>query len=340
MKESPAASIERGEFRRRLLRALLAVAGCAALVALIRRAGSENVWEILAGVRPGWMVVWLGVEAIIFVGFAMRWRMLLRSLGAEFPLRRLVGVRVAGLTVGTLTPGAKLAGEPLRAYLVARDGVPSGTAIASVAVDRALELVANLVFAVAYCALFALRDRTTAVRLLIVVILSGLAFVVATALLVRRLRAGGSIVPRRMFGILDRLGASADAIERTDRALRELLFARPRMLVGALLASLALNALILTEYGVLFIAFGVWPTLPDLAGALLGVGLAHALPIPASLGALEGAQAVVFGFAEGNSRLAIVAATAARVRDIGWTIPGVVYLLWSARRRRSAGHDT
>ena len=85
----------------------------------------------------------------------------------------------------------------------------------------------------------------------------------------------------------------------------------------------------------LFIAFGIWPTLPDLAGALLGVGLAHALPVPASLGALEGAQAAVFGLAEDDPRLAIVAATAARVRDIGWTIPGVLYLAVDAVRRRS-----
>ena len=96
--------------------------------------------------------------------------------------------------------------------------------------------------------------------------------------------------------------------------------------------------MILAEYGVLFVAFGVWPTLPDLAGALLGVGLAHALPIPASLGALEGAQAAIFGLAEGRDHLAIVAATAARVRDIGWTLPGLVYLgiLGLRSRRRSA----
>ena len=320
--------------RGRLWRTLLAVLGLVALVALIRRAGAENVWDTLANVRPGWLLVWLAVEGVIFVGFSLRWRMLLRSLGAHLPLGRLVGVRVAGLAVGTLTPGAKLGGEPLRAYLIAKDGVPTGPAIASVAVDRALELIANVVFAVAYCALFALRDQETASRVLVVVVLSGIAFFVVTALLVRRLKRGGSIVPRRMTTVLDRLGASADAIRRTDDALRELLFAQPRMLAGALAASLALNAIILTEYGVLFVAFGIWPTLPDLAGALLGVGLAHALPVPASLGALEGAQAAVFGLAEDDPRLAIVAATAARVRDIGWTVPGVLYLAATAVVRR------
>jgi len=323
------------ELRGRVWRSVLALLGLAVLIVLVRRAGARQVWDTLAGVRPAWLVLWLSVEAVIFLGFALRWRMLLRSLGADVPLRRLMGVRVAGLAVGTLTPGAKLGGEPLRAYLIARDGVPGGPAIASVAVDRALELVANLVFAVAYCALFALRDRATAGRALVVVLLSGAAFAGATVLLVRRLRRGRSIVPTRLRAVLDRLGASEDAIGRTDEALRDLLFARPRMLAGALAASLVLNATILAEYGVLFIAFGIWPTLPDLAGALLGVGLAHALPIPASLGALEGAQAAVFGLADDDPRLAVVAATVARVRDLGWTIPGVLYLAVAALRRRA-----
>lgn len=322
------------ETRGRVWRGLLGLLGLVALVLLIRRAGAQNVWDTLSGVRPGWLVAWLAVEAVIFVGFALRWRMLLSSLGAKVPLGRLVGVRVAGLAVGTLTPGAKLGGEPLRAYLLARDGVQSGPAIASVAVDRSLELIANLVFAVAYCALFALRDSASASRVFVVVVASGIAFVLAITFFVRRLRRGGSIVPARMKTVLDRLGASEDAIQRTDDALRELLFARRKMLMGAMAASLVLNAIILAEYGVLFVAFGIWPTLPDLAGALLGVGLAHALPVPASLGALEGAQAAVFGLAEDDPRLAIVAATAARVRDIGWTIPGVAYLAVTALRRR------
>lgn len=337
---SDEASEERGG---RVWRAILLVLGLVALVALIRQAGAQNVWDTLKGVRPQWLVVWLAVEAVIFVGFSARWRALLRGLGADLPLRRLVGVRMAGLTVGTLTPGAKLGGEPLRAYLIARDGVPGGPAIASVAVDRSLELVANIVFAVGYCALFALRDQQTASRVLVVVVVSALAFVIATGLVVRRLHRGHSIVPRRLIAVFEKLGSSEDAIRRTDDALRELLFARRRLLVGALAASLVLNAIILLEYAVLFIAFGIWPTLPDLAGALLGVGLAHALPVPASLGALEGAQAAVFGLADDDPRLAIVAATAARVRDIGWTIPGAVYLAFDALRGRrkqgSAGND-
>ncbi len=132
----------------RVVRVVFAVLGTIALVALVQRAGVENVWRTLAGVRPGWLALWLLVEGVIFLAFALRWRMLLHSLGASLPLPRLLGIRVAGLAVGTLTPGAKLGGEPLRAYLASRDGVPVGPAVASVAVDRALVLLAKLFFAV------------------------------------------------------------------------------------------------------------------------------------------------------------------------------------------------
>jgi uncharacterized protein (TIRG00374 family) len=316
----------------RTVQLALAALGVLVLVALVRRAGVDNVVETLAGVSPPWLALWLLTELAIFIGFALRWRALLTSLGTQVALPRLLGFRIAGLAVGTLTPGAKLGGEPLRAYMLARERVPAGTAIASVTVDRALELVANLVFAVGYCALFALRDSTTASRMLVVIVASGIAFIAGIAWLLRRLRRGSSIVPARMHAVLDRLGASRETIQRTDDSLRELIFARPRLMAGALLASLCLNFLILAEYAVLFVAFGASPTLPDLAGALLGVGLAHALPIPASIGALEGAQAAVFELAGDGARMAIIAATVARVRDLGWTLPGVAWLAWGALR--------
>src|SRR5690606_8291138 len=107
-----------------------------------------------------------------------------------------------------------------------------------------------------------------------------------------------------------------------DEALRHLLFARGRLVLGCLGVALVLNAVILAEYATLFAAFGARPTLPELAGAMLGVGLAHALPVPAALGTLEGAQALVFDVTGGGTSLAIVAATVARLRDLVWTVPG------------------
>ncbi len=304
------------------------------LVALVRRIGGEAVLDTLARVRPAWLGVYAGVVVVLFLGFAVRWQIVLRALGAEVSLARLFGARLAGLAVGSLTPAAKLGGEPLRALLVAQHGVPAGAAIASVIVDRGVELVANAVFGIAYCALFALRDQATAARVVVPVALSGIALAAGVLIVTRRLKRGASILPDRFRPVLQRLGAGPETVRQTDEALRHLLFRRRRLVLVCLASALVLNAVILAEYAVLFCAFAAHPSLPELAGAMLGVGLAHALPIPGALGALEGAQAAVFELAGASTGLAIVAATVARLRDLVWTVPGALYLALRAPLRR------
>jgi uncharacterized protein (TIRG00374 family) len=320
--------------RLRIAQVALALLGASLLVLLVRRAGVAAIYETFARARPGFLVLDLLVVAVIFVGFALRWRLLARPLGWSPRLGALLGARLAGLSVGTLTPGAKLGGEPLRAYLLARGGAPIGPAIATVVVDRGVELLANVVFALAYCALFAFRDATAAARVLAVVVAAGTGLALVVRVAVKRLDSGRSLVPARFHPLLERLGAPATALAETDRALHDLLFRHRRTVLVALGWALVTNAVIFADYLTIFAAFGPLPALPDLAGSMLGVGFAHALPVPASLGALEGAQAAVFELA-GDSHMAIVAASVTRLRDIVWTIPGLVYLAargrWHAR---------
>ena len=310
----------------RLVQLALALGGTLVLLELARRFGFDAIRARLTQIEPLWIAAYVAVEAVIFAGYTVRWRLLLRALDEDLSFGRLLGARLAGLAIGSLTPAAKLGGEPLRAYMVARDGVRAGPAIASVVIDRGLELVANVVFGVAYCALFALRDRGAAGQIVLVIGASGLALAAGVAVMIRRLRRGDSLVPARFVSVIERIGGSRAAVADAEDGMRILLFARPRLLKGALAASLVLNALILAEYAALFAVFGAHPSLPVLAGTLLGVGLAHALPVPASIGALEGAQVVAMRMAGGGSDLALVAAAVARVRDVVWTLPGLIVL--------------
>jgi uncharacterized membrane protein YbhN (UPF0104 family) len=318
---------------------VLAVLGVAVLAGIVERYGWAEIRASFSTVRPRWLALYAAVVLVIYAGYALRWRALLRALDADVALRRLFGVRLAGLSVGSLTPGAKLGGEPLRAYLLARDGVPGGAAIATVIVDRGLELVANVVFAVGYCAAFALRDRVMAGRVLVVIAASGVALALGVVAVTARLRAGRSLVPARFAPAIARIGGGHAVMLETDAAVRRLLFEHGRLVLVALGSALVLNALILGEYACLFAAFSRVPSLPDLAGVLLGVGLAHALPVPASLGALESTQVALFHLTQGGDALGLVAAGVARIRDIVWTVPGAVYLLLrGAPSRRAVKH--
>jgi len=319
---------------------VLALLGAAVLAGIVKRYGIAEVRASFSALRPRWLVVYAGVVLIIYAGYALRWQALLRALGVDVALGRLFGVRLAGLSIGSLTPGAKLGGEPLRAYILARDGVPAGAAVATVVVDRGLELVANVVFAVGYCAAFALRDRVMAGRVLVVIAASGIALALGIASVAARLRAGRSLVPARFAPAIARIGGGPTVVLDTDAAVRRLLFEHGRLTLVAFGSALVLNALILAEYACLFAAFARVPSLPDLAGVLLGVGLAHALPVPASLGALESAQVALFHLTKGGDALGLVAAGVARIRDLVWTVPGGLYLLLRGTRPAPAvKHD-
>ncbi len=317
-----------------IVQLVLAAAGALLLAGLVRSQGLAAIGERLAQVRPCWLLAYAAIVVAVLLAYAARWRLLLRTLGEEVPLGRLLGSRLAGLAVGALTPGAKLGGEPLRMAMLSGDGVRPGSAVASVVVDRSLELLANVVFGVAYCGLFALRDGGTAGRLLLIIAGSGAALAVGILLLLRRLGRGGSLVPEAFVPLLERLGGSRSAVAETDEALRHLVLRERRAVGWAIVAALLTNALIFAEYTALLWAFAVSPTVPELAGAMLGVGLAHALPIPASLGALEGTQAAMMHVAGGSAELGLAAATVARLRDVVWTLPGLLYLAVAGLRRR------
>jgi uncharacterized protein (TIRG00374 family) len=320
--------------RVRLAPLILTLLGIAVLGVMVTRYGVATIALTFSQVRPQWLAVYAVVVLTIYSGYALRWRALLRALGANVPLRQLFGVRLAGLAVGSLTPGAKLGGEPLRAYMLARDGVPAGAAIATVIVDRGLELVANVVFAVAYSAAFASRDRVLAGRVFLLIAASGVALAMGIWRVSSRLRSGESLVPRRFVPAIARIGAGESVIADTDGCVRRLLFDHRGLTLAALGSALFLNALVFAEYACLFAAFSVVPSVPELSGVLLGVGLAHALPVPASVGALEGAQVAVFHLTKDGATMGLVAAGVARIRDIIWTVPGAVYLFVWGRRSR------
>ena len=315
------------------MRLALALLGTVALVILVRRAGVAGIAARLRDLDPRWLALCAGIEAAIFSGYAIRWGRILAAAGARASFGRLLGARLAGISVGALAPGAKVGGEPLRALLLAEAGVSAGPAIASVVVDRGIELLANVAFAGGYCALFAMRDAEGARRVLPVVLASGIGLLGAAIVLARRLGRGASLVPSRFLPVLERFGGTRAALVETESALRKLLFDHLPLLFVALVSALFLNALVFAEYAALFAAFGARPSLPELAASLLGVGLAHALPVPGSIGALEVAQAALVGAAGGDASLAITAATAARLRDLAWTLPGLAWLVAGTRRR-------
>ena len=306
------------------------VVGTATLGYVLHRFGAPAV-ELLA--RPPQLLLLAAFPAAVtvaFVGYALRWRILLAGLGVPRGLGRLTAYRAAGQSLSSLIPSAKLGGEPLRALLLVGDRVPGGDAIASVAVDRTLEMGAGAAFACVYAALLLRRGVPELEGALVTVSLGAVVLAAGVALTARRLRRGSGLVTvvARSIG-LDRLrfvqGQMHVLAAAEDAAAR--LVAQPGRLRRAFGTGVGVNLLVLVEYHLLLAAFGLPAGALAVVGAIFATGAAHSLPVPAAVGVLEGAQIWLFGTLGHPPEVGLAVGLAVRLRELVWILPGLLYLL-------------
>jgi hypothetical protein len=278
--------------------------------------------------------------AAIVLAFTLRWRLLLGGLGVARGLAPLVAYRAAAHSVSALVPSAKLGGEPLRAWLLARDGVAGGPAIASVAVDRMLEMGAAAPFACLYAALLLRGGVPELQGAFVSVSLGAVALAAGIAVAARRLRRGAGLVTAVARGIgLDRLRLVQGRLDvlAAAEAGAGALVAQPARLGRAVALGVGANLLVLLEYHLLLAAFGL-PAAPlAVVAAVFAAGAAHSLPVPAAVGVLEGAQVWIFGVLGHPPEVGLAVGLAVRLRELVWILPGCGYLVGRALAAALAG---
>ena len=305
-------------------------AGAGALGYALYRFGMPALALLASRPRGVVLLTFAAVVAAALLGFAFRWRLLLAGLGMPPSLRTLAAYRAAGQSLAALVPGGRLGGDPLRALLLVSDGVPGSRAIASVTVDRVLEVGAGIPFACLYAALLLRRGVPELEGALVSVVLGAAGLVLGFGLMVRRLRRGAGLVTalarstgldrlRRIHGQMNVLAAAEEAMAR--------LLAQPRRLVQAFGAGVAVNLLVLVEYRLLLSAFGLPAGPLAVVAAIFATGASHSLPVPAGVGVLEGAQMWIFGTLGHPPEVGLAVGLAVRLRELVWTFPGLCYLV-------------
>ncbi len=301
------------------------------LIAFVLARYGASALEILgADVSIPMLGAFVVAVAATIVSLSWRWGWILGGVCSAPALPRLTLYRSAAHSLAVLVPSGKVGGDPLRAWLVARERVPPGPAIASVAVDRALEFASTSPFIMVFAALLLQHGIPQLERTLVTVSLATLGLVVGIVIAVRRLRRGiGLVAPlvhtMRLdrFSIVDR---QMDVMSESDAAAAELVGQRRRMF-AAFVAGLVSNLLVIGEFFLLMAAFGL-PTNPTtIVAAIFATGAAHMLPIPAGIGVLEGANMWLFQMLGYPIDVGLAVGLAARLRELLWMAPGVAYLL-------------
>jgi uncharacterized protein (TIRG00374 family) len=305
------------------------VLGTTALIWVLWRFGAPALQLLAHGPHPALLLGFLAAFAASLTTLAFRWQVLLAGIGLRPGLARLTAYRAAGQTLSGIIPSAKLGGEPLRVWLLAREQARGGPAIASVALDRTLEIGAGVPFTFLFAALLLRRGVPELQGAFVSVTIGALALALGIGLTMRRLRRGDGLVTAvaRATG-LDRLGivrgqmgVLAEAEEEAGRLVRQ-----PQRLWWSFLVGAGANLFVFLEYALLLAAFGLPASPLAVVAATFAAGAAHALPVPGAVGTLEGAEMWIFSMLGHPPEVGLAVGLAVRLRELVWMLPGLLYL--------------
>jgi uncharacterized protein (TIRG00374 family) len=305
----------------------------------LRGVAVGGIWSVLREMSP-WRLAGLGVlNLAVLLLLALRWQVILRSMGARVPLPRVLAYRLAGFGLSYLTPGPQIGGEPLQVLLLRRrEGIASASAVASVMLDKLFELMANFAFLLAGFNTAALNGTLPAgLGLPAWLAIIPLAAPAAYLILLWRghkpfrwlgLRIGQKNAGRRLELVTQ---AVCEAEELGGGFCRK----RPLLLAQVAAISIIIWIFAIFEFHWLLEMLGAALPLAQLVSLLTALRLAFLLPVPGGLGTMETAL-VLAGQAVGLSPIfALSAALIIRARDITLALIGIWLGGYSLQTARS-----
>jgi glycosyltransferase 2 family protein len=127
-------------------RYLLLALGVLTLGLLVWHIGPDRIYEAAARFGPGALVAMLLPSLTMYVFEAYGWRLTLGSAAEGIAFWKVLAIRTAGEVVNMTTPTAYVGGEPLKAYLLQRHGIPLVEGLASVVIAKTIMTLAQVLF--------------------------------------------------------------------------------------------------------------------------------------------------------------------------------------------------
>ena len=348
---------QRGGARRTAAwQALFLALGLLVFVGLIYGVGPRAVLDVLE--HLGWLTPLIVLPYFTaYLVDSIGWWWILRHQLEVSPrnsrpaphLLQLFAVRAAGEVVNAITPTAYLGGEPVKAWLLQRHGIPLAPALTSVLVSKTALMLTQGVY-VFLALLVALHHWRPAIPLPLAATVGLLLGVLTFGLMIGAQRRGLFAfllgLSRRWSGREALLASWEADLHAVDDRLREFYGSRIRdfsiccafhflgWVVGTFEVYLALWLLgNPVEFASAFVI-----------EALSGVARMAAIIVPGSLGVQEGGQVLIFVAFGLTARLAVTFGLLRRGRELLWIGFGFAVLLhhqalgW-LRERRMAGRE-
>jgi len=112
---------------------------------LLYKIGPEEIWSDIKKLSWTSVLVLILLRAVYWSSRTLIWKIVIESYDCRASFANLLSARLAGYAVSYVTPGAFFGGEAIRAIMV--DTANRKKCLASIVVDRSLEITAAIFFA-------------------------------------------------------------------------------------------------------------------------------------------------------------------------------------------------
>lgn len=316
-----------------MLNLLFLIIGLAALIGIILHIGLEPILHAVSQIGLLPLLVILLPMILVYGLEAFGWQLTLGHHSRRVGFPRLFAIRMAGETVNVTTPAAYVGGEPYKAYLLKRYGVPMVEGVASVITAKTAMTLAQILFILVGVALGGwIIGTSDHYWMAMIVSLGLLTFGMVMFVLLQRYGIGKGVLT-----VFRACGIRPAFLEKRERQLLELdgmikIFyeERRKTFFAALLTFFAAwMTETLEVYAILYflhVSADVWTSLSIAALTVFIKG--GTFFIPGSLGAQEGGYTLLlvsFGYSEITG---ITFALIRRLREVLWILFGLVCLMF------------
>ncbi len=300
--------------------ALLAL-GIFLLIWSLQSVSFADLGRVLFRLQPWQILVLILVNVAILLLFPLRWSQILRAQGYLTHYLPLARYRLLAFAVSYFTPGQHFGGEPLQVlYLKNRHGVPGSAALASVTLDKVIELFAN--FAVLSLGLAALLSTGMVAALPLAQTLPlSIALLLLPALYLWAMTAG-----RRPFGVISRRfsGGLIEGIRNAEGQLGTLARRQPGLLWQGLLIAALVWAVQIFEIWLSLVFLGLNVSAMELTLVVVAGRIALFAPTPGALGALEASFILAMQSLGHDPAYGLSLGLLIRARDISFGLVGLL----------------
>ena len=304
-----------------VLWAALVLVGALLLLWSLRNVPFADLGRVLSALQPWQIVSLILVNIVILLIFPLRWDQILRAQGYRVPYLSLARYRLLAFAVSYFTPGQHFGGEPLQVLsLRSHHQVPGSAALASVTLDKVIELFANFAVLALGLALVLSAGMVVALPLAQVLPLS-LGLLLLPALYLAVVRVGWlpfGALTRRLSGYL------VEGLSSAERQLSALALKKPRLLWQGLLVAAVVWAVQIFEIWLSLFFLGLNLTGLELTLVIVAGRLALLAPTPGALGALEASQILAMQSLGFEPAYGLSLALLIRARDIFFGLSGLL----------------